>query len=1128
MKRPLHISDLAQLRTPAAPAVSPDGSQLVYVLKGVNGDTKTASLWLVGTGGSADAAASRQLTRSGVDSAPAWNGAGDTIAFLRSFEGAVPQLWTMTVDGGEPVQLTTPAQFPFGAGAAVWSPDGGSIFLSAPTRIVAGPPNANEPIVVNRLDYKADGIGYLGNLRMHLHEVSVAGDSVRQLTDGDWNAGVPAISPDGTKLAFTAAQDENRDTELSSHVWYLAPADPLLVLRRVGQAGAIGGPLLWSQDGETVIGIGLQATETRNAGLWSLHLDPAVADENLTATMDRNVMPGGVGYPGGTPALAANGDILFAVRMGGNTHLYSRSSAGQISAIVNSDHTVISGLSHGGGTTAVIVTTQGNFAEVAVVGERGELTVLTSIMAQYLPEVELLKSQPRNFTISDGETVAGWLIRDESKQHGPAPLLLDIHGGPHNAWTGVADSSRPYHQELAAKGWTILILNPRGSDGYGEAFLRGALNAWGTADHNDWMEPLDTLVAEGIADPDRLAVTGYSYGGFGTCSLTSSSNRFAAAVAGGLVADLGSLAGASDAGVYLSKTEFNGNDEQAAKLSPMNAVHQVRTPTLILHGAQDNRCPVNQAEQWFAGLRRQGVATQMVLYPGQPHAFIGEGPLSHRIDYSERLMAWLELHVPASTAGANATSVAPTALDAGHWQHRLESLITKYEVPGAIFGILRTETAVPGRGSEERVIVAAGVTNKRTGQPVSTQTLFQLGSITKTWTATLLMQLVAEGKLDLDAPIRDVLPDFKLADENAAASVTMRQLLTHTSGIDGDIFTDTGSGDDCLEKFVAALDTAEQVFSPGETWSYCNTGFGIAGRVIEVLRGKIWNQVLAEHIYAPLELSCTTTLPEETALHSFAVGHIGLGDDQEVTQSFMIPRSSGPAGLISSTAGDTLSYARAFLPGGTPLMPAPQLSEMLRAQVNMSHATSLADEWALGWCLQNWGGVPTVNHNGATFGQNSYLRLFPEQGIALFLSVNGGRAESIHRELFTEAAQLLAGATFPAAFSPENPVLVGETSQQEERLHEYAGVYEAAGLRIVLEPRPAEPGSAWIATAFDTSGHPTADKPRILNLVPVGSEYLGAQAAGMPDWIRISFETHGDNKLMHFGTRAYPLVESRH
>ena len=130
-----------------------------------------------------------------------------------------------------------------------------------------------------------------------------------------------------------------------------------------------------------------------------------------------------------------------------------------------------------------------------------------------------------------------WLVRDPERE-GPRPLLLDVHGGPHNAWNAAADEMHLYHQELAARGWAVLLVNPRGSDGYGEAFYDGVNGAWGVADANDFLEPIDALVAEGLADPERLAVTGYSYGGFMTCWLTAHDDRFKAAVAGGVVSDL--------------------------------------------------------------------------------------------------------------------------------------------------------------------------------------------------------------------------------------------------------------------------------------------------------------------------------------------------------------------------------------------------------------------------------------------------------------------------------------------------------------------------------------------------------------------------------------------------------------
>src|SRR5262249_23344817 len=152
-------------------------------------------------------------------------------------------------------------------------------------------------------------------------------------------------------------------------------------------------------------------------------------------------------------------------------------------------------------------------------------------------ELELYPREEREFTISDGTVVHGWLIRDPEAAS-PSPVLLDIHGGPHNAWNGAAEDWHLYHQELAARGWTVLLLNPRGREGYGSEFFSGARGGWGGPDARHFLEPLDQLVAEGVADPQRLAVTGYSYGGYMTCYLTSRDDRFAAAVAGGVVSDL--------------------------------------------------------------------------------------------------------------------------------------------------------------------------------------------------------------------------------------------------------------------------------------------------------------------------------------------------------------------------------------------------------------------------------------------------------------------------------------------------------------------------------------------------------------------------------------------------------------
>ena len=228
-------------------------------------------------------------------------------------------------------------------------------------------------------------------------------------------------------------------------------------------------------------------------------------------------------------------------------------------------------------------------------------------------------------------------------------------------------------------------------------------------------------------------------------------------------------------------------------------------------------------------------------------------------------------------------------------------------MPGAALGILRVR---PGR-DDELAEVACGVLNKDTGVPVTTDSLFQIGSISKVWTATLALQLADEGLLDLDAPVAEVLPELRLADPDVTKQVTMRHLLTHTSGIDGDVFTDTGRGDDCVEKYVAQLGDAAQNHPLGATWSYCNSGFALAGRVIEKLTGGTWDAALTRRICRPLGLTHTVTLPEEALLYRTAVGHVGEETD-EISRApvWMLPRSVGPAGLICSSTADVLAFAR--------------------------------------------------------------------------------------------------------------------------------------------------------------------------------------------------------------------------
>src|SRR5262249_52576399 len=204
---------------------------------------------------------------------------------------------------------------------------------------------------------------------------------------------------------------------------------------------------------------------------------------DLAAALDRNVMPGGPGYPGAVPQLAGDGlTVVFCARDRGCTHLYSVPLAGgEPQPLVAEPGTVVSGASVVGSRAAVVVATPTSYGEVALVDlAAGRVEIRT----RYHPdpaEIQLFPREEREFVIADGAVVHGWLVRD-SEVTTPQPLLLDIHGGPHNAWNGAADAVHLYHQELASRGWVVLLLNPRGSDGYGEDFYRAALEAWGESD----------------------------------------------------------------------------------------------------------------------------------------------------------------------------------------------------------------------------------------------------------------------------------------------------------------------------------------------------------------------------------------------------------------------------------------------------------------------------------------------------------------------------------------------------------------------------------------------------------------------------------------------------------------------
>ncbi len=365
------------------------------------------------------------------------------------------------------------------------------------------------------------------------------------------------------------------------------------------------------------------------------------------------------------------------------------------------------------------------------------------------------------------------------------------------------------------------------------------------------------------------------------------------------------------------------------------------------------------------------------------------------------------------------------------------SRMEQYQVPGVSVGILCD-------GIE--YTAGLGVTNLEHPLPVTTKTLFQIGSTTKTFTAIAVMRLVEQGKIDLDTPIRTYLPELKLADPTVAEHVTMRHLLTHTAGWLGDHFLDTGWGDDALAKYVASLEKIEQLTPLGEVWSYNNAGFNLAGRVIEAVTGKVYETALKELVLEPLGLKNSYFFMQEVMNLSFATGHKNeVGTNKaSIANPWPIPRSANPAGAIVADVHDQLKYAR-FVMGdgsaedGAQVLKKETLELMRTPQVNVGGG--LADYVGFSFLLRHVDGVVTVGHGGATHGQKSAFETIPSKQFAIIIMTNADNGGPLHREMIPLIYETFLGLKEPAATNLKLP---------PEKIAEYVGSYKAHGSTLVL------------------------------------------------------------------------------
>lgn len=445
---------------------------------------------------------------------------------------------------------------------------------------------------------------------------------------------------------------------------------------------------------------------------------------------------------------------------------------------------------------------------------------------------------------------------------------------------------------------------------------------------------------------------------------------------------------------------------------------------------------------------------------------------------------------------------------------RLAEAAAGHRVPGASIAVLHAGDVTEA---------SYGVLNKATGVEATTDSLFQIGSITKSYTATLVMQLVESGALALDEPVVSYVPEFAVADPDVTKAVTLRHLLSHTSGIDGDHFVDTGRGDDCLERYVESLGEVRQNHELGVTMSYCNSGYSLAGRVIEKVTGKVWDVAVKEMLLDPLGADHSVTLPEEALCFRTALGHVAEGSEEPAPAPVWgLMRSVGPAGLISASARDVIAFASLHLSGGRTVGGERLLSEesvmaMREPQVAVPDRWTLGSHWGLGWILFGWGG-DVFGHDGNTIGQSAFLRIAPRSGVAVALLTNGGDAGGAYRELYGDLLADLAGIELPARPEPPAEPVTVDVSP-------YVGRYERASALIEMEDVDGRLRATLTPTG--AVAKMAEAKPRTVELTAVDpSERLFVtQLEGMEGYVPVVFFDLPDGRAyVHFGARATPKV----
>ena len=1013
-RRPLSVDDALALVRVGDVALTPDGERVFYSERRANweeNDYETEYFLVSSRGGEAEPF----VGEDGGDDFR-FSPDGERLTFLRERDGE-EQVFALPLSGGEARPLTA---HPGGVESYRWSPDGRRLFYTAEE------PRAADEQAERDAGGDAVFVGEGPNdldagLWTNLWVLELASGEERRLTDHELVVEDFDVAPDGARVVFQGLSDTRTNYFYRSEL-YLVNASGGLVVQLTDNDVPEEGPR-WSPDGTR---IAYRATDDewfdlRHGYVWIL---------NPSTGESRRLDGQREGESGGLTWMPDGGSLLLYESRGVDTNLYELDvESGELVA-----RTAVRGTLRPRAFStdrSRMVYTFEDFTRPADLYAAdlaaAEPVRLTRSNPWVEDEIALGRGEVVRWRSRDGREIEGTLVLPAGHDGGePLPLVMCIHGGPPGYW---GNSFEPDFHRFAGLGYAVFGPNPRGSSSYGEDHLRALMGDVGGGEFDDLMTGVDALVERGVADPERLALRGWSWGGILGAWTIAHTDRFRAASLGAMVGDWFAETGGGlmfDLELHYIQTPPWKDPAEWRKRSALTYVANVTTPTLLLHGEEDGVSTVNQSMMFYTALRARGVPVRFIKFPRQGHG-IREPRLARIADVEE--VAWIERHVrgvrlrPEELEEAEAADAErPDWLEPGRELTALDrALIDRMQrarVPGLAAAVVAD--------GEVLFTGAYGWADVEARVPVTDETVFQLAPVTKTVTACAVMQLVEAGELDLDADVNDVLPFSVRHPDHPDVPITLRRLLTHTAAIRDNWVVLEGTwvlnGDfpmSLRDSLAAYLVPGGELYSaaksypkwaPGAKRRYSNVGIALAALVAEERAGVPFEELCRRRIFEPLGMGSSGFRQRDVDMARAAMPHRWTrrgAFEPEGHHSYL----DYPAGTLRASAPQLARFLLAFigdgeLDGVRVLQPG-TVREMRRIQY-----PELGPDQGLVWYRDELGGHELLGHDGGDPGVATQMYYRPADGVGFVLLMNGEpRGRGAERGIVRELLRFADGAS---------------------------------------------------------------------------------------------------------------------